>query len=387
MDSFTRGELQQLLDRERPPCVSVFLPTRRGGSEQDAIRWKNLLRQAEDRLTANGLRNREARDLLEPARQLRDNDPFWHSQGDGLAAFVAPGFLQTFRLPVALPELVVTAKRFHLKPLLPLLAAERFYLLSLSQKHVRVYQGTATGLREVPVERIPHSLAEALRFHEGEGPLQFHSVPAPGGRGRWSAIFHGHGVGIDDHKDDLLAYFQRIDRGLHDLLRDERAPLVLASVEYLWPIYRAANRYPHLLDAGVAGHPDQLSPADLHHKAHAVVAPRFAEARQRAAAGYDQLAGTGRTTADVAEVVRAAHGGWLEALFVAADREVWGTFDAASGQVAVHATQEPDDEDLLDFAAVQTLRHGGGVHVVPAADVPGGGVAAGIFRKGAGVAP
>jgi serine/threonine-protein kinase len=42
----------------------------------------------------------------------------------------------------------------------------------------------------------------------------FHTRPA-GGTGSWAQIFNGQGIGIDDFKDDLLRYFQQIDRGLH----------------------------------------------------------------------------------------------------------------------------------------------------------------------------
>jgi len=43
-DPFTRFDLTVLLDPRRGPCVSAFLPPRRGGSGQDPIRCKNLLR-------------------------------------------------------------------------------------------------------------------------------------------------------------------------------------------------------------------------------------------------------------------------------------------------------------------------------------------------------
>jgi hypothetical protein len=380
MEAFTRTQLQQLMRHEQPPCVSLFMPTHRRGSEQDPIRWKNLLRQAEGRLTANGLRPPEARDFLDPARQLLDNDAFWQNQADGLAAFVAPGVLKTYPVPFPLPELVVTTRQFQVKPLLPLLGNERFYLLSLSQNRALLYQGNTSGMEEVTVEQMPANLAEALRFHDVDEMLNYHTQPAPGGRGRFAAIFHGHGVGIDDHKDDLLRYFQQIDRGLHDLLREERVPLVLASVEYLWPIYRTANKYPHLVETGIPGNPDQMPPAELHRRALALVEPRFTEGRRKAVALYEQLAGTGRTSNDLKEIVAAAFSGQLEVLFVAQDREVWGSYDPATGQVAGNDSQQPDACDLLNVAAVHTLLHGGTVHVVAGKDVPGGKEAAAMYR-------
>jgi hypothetical protein len=62
---------------------------------------------------------------------------------------------------------------------------------------------------------VPRNLAEALLTHDRDEALTFHTRPTSGGS--WGAIFEGHGVGIDDAKDDLLRYFQKIDRALHPL--------------------------------------------------------------------------------------------------------------------------------------------------------------------------
>jgi hypothetical protein len=379
MDRLTRDDLRALLSQWEGPCVSLFQPTHRGGAEQDPIRWKNLLGEAAKRLEAAGLRAPEARKLLGPARRLLEDPSFWRSQSDGLACFLSRDGIRSYRLPVSFAELVVVADRFHVKPLLPLLSSNgRFYVLAVSQKRVRLLQGSAHRVREVDLKGVPTSLAQALQFHDRDEPLLFHTRPA-GGADSWAAIFHGQGVGIDDVKDDLLRYFQQIDRGLHELLRDERAPLVLAAVEYLWPIYHQANTYPHLLERGIAGNPDHLSAKELHNRAWALVQPHFQKAQEEAVALYTRLAGTGSTSNDLEEIVRAAHQGRIEVLFVTSGQERWGTFAAAEERLQLHERAEPGDEDLLNLAAVHTLAHGGTVYVVPASDVPGGGTAAGIF--------
>ena len=123
----------------------MFLPAHRVSPEsgQDRIRLKNLLNEAEERLVAGGLRPPAARDVLQPGRELLQADPFWSYQSDGLALFLAPGWSRVFRLPLDLPELLVVADRFHVKPLLPLLANDyRFYVLALSQNEVRLLEGT-----------------------------------------------------------------------------------------------------------------------------------------------------------------------------------------------------------------------------------------------------
>jgi hypothetical protein len=239
-----------------------------------------------------------------------------------------------------------------------------FYVLALSQNRVRLFQGTPYTIHEVALKNVPRSLAEALRFHDTDEPLLFHTHSAVAGKGRWPAIFHGHGVGIDDFKDDLLRYFQQIDRGLHELFREERTPLVLAAVEYLWPLYRQASTYPHLLEQGIAGNPDRLSAGELQQRASAIVQPYVSEGQKKAAALYTRLAGTGRTSNDLKEIVRAAQEGQLEVLLVTLGKECWGTFDAADGTVTVHEQAEPGDEDLLNLAALHTWLHGGTVYGV-----------------------
>jgi hypothetical protein len=378
MDLLTKDDLKTLLLKGRPPCVSFYLPTHRGGDEADPIRWKNLVVRAEVGLAARGLRAPAARQLLGPARYLFADPAFWKTTSDGLAYFLCPDGMRSYRLPAPFAEEVVVADRFHVTPLLPLLSGDgRYYVLALSQKRVRLLQGTALGLHEVDLAGLPTGLAQALRLHDRDEPLLFHTHPSLG-LGRWGAIFSGQGVGIDTHKDDLLLYFRQIDRGLHQALRDEHAPLVLASVEYLWPIYREANTYAHLLDRGVPGNPDFLSAKELHEKAWAVVEPAFEEAEAQAAALYARLAGTGRTANDVAEVVRAAYEGQVAVLFVAKGRRRPGRFDPAGGTVEVHEVAAPGDEDLLNFAAIHALLHAGLVYLTEPGRVPGGGPLAAI---------
>jgi len=275
-------------------------------------------------------------------------------------------------------ELVVVADHFHVKPLLPLLSGGRFYVLALSQNGVRLLQGTRQSVAAVDLKGVPRNFADALATHDTDEPLTFHSRPV-GAIGSWGAIYSGHGVGIDDKKDDLLLYFQKVDRGLHPLLREERAPLVVAAVAYLIPIYRTANTYPHLLEKGMEGNPDRLSEKELHDRAWALVRPHFEETQQKAVALYRQLAGTGRTASDLKEVVSSASTGQIETLIVALSKQRWGKFDSSTGQLEEHMQQEPGDEDLLNLATLDTLKHGGTAYAVEQEQVPEGGLIAAVF--------
>jgi hypothetical protein len=201
MDIVTREDLKQLVERQEGPCVSIYQPAHRAGpdtrsyAQQDPVRFKNLLREAEQRLRAGGVSTPAAAELLQSSRRLLDDPVFWQYQADGLAVFVAQGAMRTFRVPVGFEELVVVAPSFHIKPLLPLLTGDGlFYVLALSQNEVRLLAGTRDHMGEVELPGAPRSLAEALRYDDPERQLQFHTG-TPGGGDRRAAMFHGQGTG------------------------------------------------------------------------------------------------------------------------------------------------------------------------------------------------
>ena len=79
MDLLSKEELGTLLETRPGWHVSMFMPMvqRGAATQQNPIRCKTLLRQAEERLLAGGLRPQEAQDLLRPVQQLLPNRDFW----------------------------------------------------------------------------------------------------------------------------------------------------------------------------------------------------------------------------------------------------------------------------------------------------------------------
>jgi release factor family 3 len=374
--------VRELAGYEDGPCVSVFLPVHRvtPDSGQDPIRLRNLLDEAEKQLLAAGLRAPAVREVLRPGRDLLEPGPFWSYQSDGLAVFLAQGWSRIFRLPEEFAELVVVTDRFHVKPLLALLTAgHRFYVLALSQNQVRLLEGTPHDVQEAELPDAPQSLGDALKYDDLEKELGLH-VAGRGGPGA-RAVFHGHGAGGEVDKALVERFLRQVDDGLREVLKAETAPLVLAGVDYEQAMFRQLTRYPHVLDQGISGNPEQLRPAELHERAWATVEPVFARARQQAAERYEEAAGRGQGAAwAVAEVVRAALQGRVDTLFVPVGEQQWGTADPQTLQVSVHDQPQPGDEDLLDRAAIHTIFTSGTVFAVPPQQVPGPGPAAALLR-------
>jgi hypothetical protein len=195
--------------------------------------------------------------------------------------FLAPDVFRFYTLPINFEELVVTTNRFHLKPLLQMFAyAGSFFILALSQNELRLFQGTRHSINQLFPLGIPTSLDAALNEHDPQRQLQFHTVGSAGSANQ-GAIFHGHGGGAGESKERILRYCREINGGLHPLLKDEQAQLVLATVDYLLPLYREANTYSHLMNEVISGNPESLSSDQLHEQAWKIVQPHFKKRRRR----------------------------------------------------------------------------------------------------------
>jgi hypothetical protein len=381
MDIFTVRDLQTLIDTQSSSCLSLYMPVHSHGrdAEQDPIRFRNLLREAEARLLAGGLRTPAVRSILAPAEALLQDSLFWSRGGVGLALFSAEGFFRTYRLALQFPELLTVASRFHVKPVMSTLATDgRYYILALSQKEVRLLEASRHTVDVIDTERTLPALAEALQYERYERQSGVHTTTSMG-PGQSQTSYHASDI-TAGAKERIVRWFRKIDAELAALRKGQEYPLVLAGVEYLFPLYREANTYARLVEGGVPGNPEELSAEELHAGAWPLVEPLFDAGREAAVHRYARLAGTGRTTADPAEAVVAAGHGRMDTLFVALDAQVWGRYDPATDSVNLHDDRAPSDGDLLDQAALLTLENSGTVYAVPSEQIPGGGVLAAVFR-------
>ncbi len=368
MDAFTLKHLQSLLQQQAGPCVSIYMETHPTGEigQQDQVRLKNLLHSANEQLTDAGLRNVAARELLAKAKGLPTDPVFWNNRSHGLAIFLSPERFECYRLPQEFDEAAFVGPRFHIRPLLPLLVeAGNYFVLALSQNNVRLLSGSRDALETIDVPGLPENMEQALNYSEADRGAQVHSAMR-GSLGKQAAVFHGQGGEPDSHKDDLVSFFRAVDRALAPVLRTENRPMLLAGVEYVLSIYRNVATYPHIVQQQLTGKWEHLSAAELHERAGALIKPSLGHARTTAVAKYGELAGTEKTSHDMQHIVPAAYTGQIETLFIDPQAAQWGRFDSQTSQVTLHQQKEPNDEDLLESAAAQTLLHGGTVYVADA---------------------
>jgi hypothetical protein len=382
MDLLRRSDLHQLLETSASPCVSVFTPINRAGKEtqQNPVRLRNGLDEAQSRLTAAGMRRADACELLRPGRELQADASFWREQqGDGLALFLAPGMSRMFRLPIALPEMVVVGDRFHVRPLLTAVWPDHsYFVLALSQRDVRLLRCSRFDVQRVDLNGTPASIQAIKQFIVGERPRQARVAPSRVASG---GMVHGHAEGRE--WDDLRTaeFVRQVAHGVGKTLNAEvDAQLIVAATDREQTLYREASGFPPVMETGIVGNPDRLSDEELRARGWTIIEP-LARARMDDYAGrYVQAAGRGTAPKGVAGVLMAALEGRVEALFASADDVTWGRFDPETGSAEVHETSSPGDEDLIDRAAAMTIAANGVVYSVAREHMPAAEAMAAVPR-------
>jgi len=384
LDSFTRRDLEELLEAARDPSVSIYLP--RGGGAPDPDRDRLRFRSALDRAREE-LGDGHSLAALEP---LSRDAEAWMG-GGGTAVFHAPGFVRRYRLPVDFPELVVVAPTFHTHPLLEVLQApDRFWILELGQGQVRLWRGDARSVEPLEASGLPANMESVLGYEYLRGEEIVHRGVRRGDSGARAqtggamGAFSGHGVGDYDREPALKRFFRAVDAALLEEVGSGRGPVILAAVAEHHPLYRSVSRVENLTSRGIEGSIRDWAPDRIHDAAWPIALEAVEARIESALALWERSYGPGKAEADVANLGRLAVAGRVRALLTERGRRIWGTFDRDTGRVEVirEGGDDPGPEavELLDELSEVVLLKGGSTLVIPGDRMPTDTGAAGILR-------
>ncbi len=383
MELIVTEEFKELINYKSEHCISIYIPTHRAGVEvnekQDAILFKNALQEAVRTLQEKALPSQVIESIVQPGFDLYEDEAFWNNQLDGLAVFLADGFSTTIKLPFNVKEELFVNKSFYISPLLPAITNnEQFYLLVLSKKDARFYEGDAFGLQRLEVEGLPNGMDDVIHFEEKDDQQLFRQ----GGKGgTGSASFHGHAEGQPDDKTNLAIYFREVDRTLFsEVLHDKHKPLVLAGVEYLIPIYKSVSKYNNIADAAIAGNQEHETTLELFNKCRELLAPYFKQETDKALQNYYNQLATPITSSMPEKVIPASFYAQVSDLFIAKDEHIWGKFDADSNRLEINVQPQDQDECLINQAAAHTYLNGGMVHILDKHKMPKESTIAALLR-------
>lgn len=380
---FSREDLLELARHQSPRSISIYLPTHRAGMAvnelQDMIQFKNALQQLQQELQEQGLPLKEAESLLMGGFDLAKDEEFWRSQQDGLAVFIAPGFIRYIQLPYVTQRLVYVHDTFYISPLLGLLQGrERFYLLALSKSKATLYEGDGWSMREVPVPEMPRGIDDVVHFEEKDDQKLFRTGGSGAGQG---ANYHGIGAGKPDEKENISMYMDEVDETLWTKrLSTENVPLLLAGVDYLIPIFKQRSRYRHIHDEHLSGNFEKDNAATMFEKARPLMQPYFEQPFNQALEQYYNNRTTGLTSASPEDVIPACFYAKAAIVFVEKDCLMWGTFNEQDNRLTLSEERQNDDACMLNAAVSKALQTGAAVFATEKEYMPDGATIAALMR-------
>ena len=196
---------------------------------------------------------------------------------------------------------------------------------------------------------------EVARFPKNAGTEAAGLVP-----GASQSSLRAEPVHDRDHAENHLGrHYREIDRDVNALLNKGHPPLVVVGVEHEVALFHRLTTYPACLEPGITGLPGHLGQNEMYQQSLELVRSVTTGPARRALERFDKQIGAGHASEDVQEIVRAASTGRVEHLFLLENGAVPGAADGGA--------------DLLDTAAVQTLRHGGDVQILLESSMPSGG--------------
>jgi len=376
MELFSKKEFEKLAERHEPNCVSIYIPTHRSNENGDAmqrdrIHLKNQLQEAEKQLSAFGMKENEAKQYLRPIADLLDKTDFWLHNSDGLSIFLAGDALKIHRIPSFFDPFTFVGTHFYLKPLSPLMHDfNRHFILNLSLGGVTLYEVTEQTIMEVQTpKKLPQGLEDAVGYDYEEKHLQQRT--GQGERGEATGIYHGHGSSNQsEKKEEALEYFRKIDEIVTLYLNDIKEPLVVACVDYLFPIYCEANTYNHLVEDHLSGNMESVDPLLLAEKSREIFHQQDESKLRNKKQRFEEALSNGLAGLDNDAIIPAAISGRVETLFVNREKHEWGTYEKETHAIRTSQVRRVGESDLLDVAATHTVLNNGEVHLLSEDEMP-----------------
>lgn len=371
----------EILNAKNPPFISLYQPTHRYSPEnkQDAIRFKNLIREVEDSLMRKHPK-REIVNIMKPFYAIAKEKMFWNYTLDGLAVLATEDRCIVYNLPRPVKEVVVVADTFYIKPLIRIFqSADRYHLLGLNRKEFKIYEGNRYGFKEVKIPPdIPTTIEEALgeTYGRKEPSLSARTVSSMG-----SGVFYGQGSKKDIIDSETEKFFRYVDKVVwENYSRPTGLPLMLIALKEHHTFFKKISRNPFLMKEGIETAFNSLTVSELKDAAWEKMEPIYLGKTKKLIDAYELARSKFLATDDLAQIARAALSNNVGTLLVEADRIIPGKINRETSELIEGDLKDVEVGDILDDLAEMVFKNKGEVVVLPKERMPTDTGAAAIFR-------
>jgi release factor family 3 len=341
--------------------ISIYFPIDPHQRDERApmARLRGVVDAAAEQLEQIDMKPDQRANMLDTLRGFAENADFTRHRDPGLAIFVAPATaeregLWVIPLPNSPADMLVVGRDFHIKPLLPLVAAnQRFNILALSKANVRLLTATPFMWQELPLDVLPLEAQAELDSRPA-------AEVAPGGR-----------VMEEVRKEILVANPRNIATAVKAAIKDDPAPIILVADPGVAGSFQQQVEIKQIYEQPLHMNAFALSDQELHAKVLDVIRPVLDVDLEAVLEQIAARLGTAEPNVAIRleEILAAGREGRIDTVVVAEDEPLWGGFNP-DGTLIAHGTPRPWDEDLLNLAAILALRNGGRAYAIPRERIP-----------------
>lgn len=358
-----RNDIKLLQTIQGYPALSILLPTHRTSPDnrQDPIRVKNLATEAADRLLKE-FSKREVQPLLNNLDAIVGEIDYRHAL-DGLAIFVNQDFARKFYLPFPISERVIIDETFVTRDLVMAMnRAPRYWVLALSDKPTRLFEGVRDALVEITDFGFPMT-------HEG-----------PGGE---TALPSGVGINKSAYRDEYRRkFFRQVDAAFAKVAQDDPLPTLLTGADRQLSFFNEVTSHGSLVAGSLLGSYDETSAHDLGKLLWPLVLEAMDARRQELLQELDAAVGAQRSASTLGEAWMQAQMGRVATLLVEEDyHQPARRSESGMLLTVVDEAGGPDVlEDAVDDLVELVLLKGGQVFFLDAGALAIHGRVAAILR-------
>jgi hypothetical protein len=344
----------------KSPCITIV--TMIPNPIELPVRVKNAVTTVQKQLVEQGIDPALQVSLLQPMEEVFEHTESAGIWANALILLRSPDIFRYYFLYGQFKEQAIVANRFQIGAILSALGREqRFHLLALSRHNTRLLHCTPHAVEDEGLESVtPQDMRVWMNTQKPDHMLDGRSTAGPS-VGSMKGVRFTTSSDRDNGDQDLTHFFKEVEKGVRTLLRQDTEPLILAGVDYEIASYRRVNSYPRLLEQAVVGSPDGLPDRELCRRARDLVMELPSAELAKALAAPERVDGS-RITVDPVEIFNAATEGRVADLFLC---------DTLDGDGIA---------ELMNTAAIETLRNSGRAFSLRAAEMPVDACTAAVLR-------
>lgn len=350
---------------ERGPFLSIFQTTTVGSgqSRNDSRTFKNLLKEAKEKLSKFALKSQMTA-ILKPLEEIERDTMFWVFTKSGLAIFANENQCLIYLLDEPVKNQVVASNSIYIKPMIRLYQHQQHYhLLCLNKDSFTIYETDGHHINKVNLDaEIKTTLKDVL----GDQKTESYLSRSAGGA---NAVFHGQGGKNKEIDLDTEKFFRYIDKVIIDhVSKKQNFPIILVGLNKNQTIYREISNHPNLLKENIESSYESLSDKELLEAAYACIKPRLDKQIQSNIAHFNKAQASNKTSDHINSIVTATVNNEIDTLFIQSDKSYQGLIDWSKKEIIDNKTAE--DNDIFDDIAEVIIQNGGKVFVLDQSYMP-----------------